>query len=137
MTGGQALDPSAEGMGRTMTADGPSVAPAHDATNAGSGEIGDAPRERRYDAFVVRLWHETTTGRLLLAEVEHVTTGERTRAVGPASNWILDQIRACLDERLRGDEAAKALGREARSPPPKRPGTGPDECNGHATTKTT
>ena len=116
MTGGQALDPSAEGMGRTMTADGPSTATGHDAKNAGRGEIGDAPRERRYDAFVVRLWHEPATGRLLRAEVEHVTTGERTRAVGPGANWILDQIRACLDERLRGDEVAKTLG-EARPPP--------------------
>jgi hypothetical protein len=120
-----------------MTADGPSAATGHEAKHAGRGEIADAPRERRYDAFVVRLWHEPATGRLLRAEVEHVTTGERSRAVGPGADWILDQIRACLDERLRGDEAAKALGREARSPPPNRPGTGPDECNGHATTKTT
>ena len=32
--------------------------------------------ERFYDAFVVRLWHDRTTGRLLRAEVEHAASGE-------------------------------------------------------------
>ncbi len=69
-----------------------------------------------YDSFVIRLWHEGANGRLLRAEVEHVPTGERTRAVGADPGWVLDRIRACLDERPRGDEAVRAIG-EARPPP--------------------
>ena len=98
-------------MGRTMTPTGASAATGHDAKNAGRGDLEDAPRERRYDAFVVRLWHDRTTGRLLRAEVEHAASGECTRAAGPAEAWVLDQIRACLAARL-GDDA---------SPPPARP----------------
>ena len=60
--------------------------------------FGRAPAsERLYDAFVVRLWRDGASGRLLRAEVEHATSGERTRATDPADTWVLDQIRACLD----------------------------------------
>lgn len=60
---------------------------------------GPPPGERLYDAFVVRLWRDGASGRLLRAEVEHAATGERTRATGPPQTWVLDQIRA----RLGGD----------------------------------
>ena len=84
------------------------------ARRPGVPEIGGAPSpERRYDTFVVRLWRDGATGRLLRAEVEHAATGERARATGPAHTWILDRIRACLDAE---GERAPPLAPEATRP---------------------
>jgi hypothetical protein len=49
-----------------------------------------------YDAFVVRLWRDAATGRLLRAEVEHAPTGALARAAGVSTAWVLSQISACL-----------------------------------------
>ena len=100
-----------------MTADGPNAATGQDTTNAGCGDSEEAPRVRRDDAFVVRLWRDATTSRLLRAEVEHLATGELTRAVGPAPGWVLARIRACLEERPLDDGGAQAGMRRARPPP--------------------
>ena len=57
----------------------------------------------RYDAFVVRLWRDTASGRLLRAEVEHVATGGVARAADVSAGWIERQIEACLAEHLSGE----------------------------------
>ena len=49
-----------------------------------------------YDAFVVRLWRDAATGRVLRAEVEHASTGALARAVGVSTAWVLSQISARL-----------------------------------------
>lgn len=59
-------------------------------------------RERRYDTFVVRLWRDLVSRRVLRAEVEHVQSGHRSErrwrsAVdgddGDGLAWIADQLR--------------------------------------------
>ena len=50
-----------------------------------------------YDSFVVRLWRERGSGRLLRAEVEHVQTGAVHIERGIASGWFLEILRGCLD----------------------------------------
>ena len=55
-------------------------------------------RKRRQDTFVVRLWRDVQSLRLLRAEVEHVQSGDLTEHRWRASNpdigpdWILDQM---------------------------------------------
>ena len=71
----------------------------------------------RYDAFVVRLWRDAATGRLLRAEVEHAGTGGIARAADVTAGWVLRQIQACLTERLMG---------EAPAPGPAGGGVGPE-----------
>lgn len=60
-------------------------------------------RERRYDTFVVRLWRDLVSRRVLRAEVEHVQSGHRSErrwrttpdgaGGGDGLDWIADQIR--------------------------------------------
>lgn len=52
-----------------------------------------------YDAFVVRLWCDQTTGRVLRAEVEHTRTGTVSRGRGVPPTWVLDQITDGLGHR--------------------------------------
>jgi hypothetical protein len=49
-----------------------------------------------YDSFVLRLWRETASGRLLRAEVEHLQTGAVHVGRGIVPGWILDTLRACV-----------------------------------------
>jgi hypothetical protein len=52
---------------------------------------GDAcfgPGERRYDSFVVRLWREEGTVRLLRVAVEHVQSDAVASARGVGIEWI-------------------------------------------------
>lgn len=56
--------------------------------------------ERAYDSFVVRLWRDPASGRLLRAEVEHVQTGTISAERGVPPEWILDCLRSCLEGRL-------------------------------------
>lgn len=51
-----------------------------------------------YDSFVVRLWHEPESGRLLRAEINHVQTGAVFVGRTDVRNWIL----ATLDEAVSG-----------------------------------
>ena len=67
-----------------------------------------------YDSFVVRLWREPGSGRLLRAEVEHVQTGTVSAERGVPPEWVLDCLRTCLDVRARTDDAAE---RSPRVPP--------------------
>jgi hypothetical protein len=60
---------------------------------AAKGTTGSSPL---YDAFVVRLWREAATGRVLRAEVEHAPTGALARAAGVSTAWVLSQISARL-----------------------------------------
>jgi hypothetical protein len=65
-------------------------------------------RGRRYDTFVVRLWRDLVSRRLLRAEVEHVQSGHRSErrwrsAAGDDGGgdewaWIVDQLRGNADE---------------------------------------
>ncbi len=67
------------------------------------------PREPgpAYDSFVVRLWRERASGRLLRAEVEHVQTGAVVVGRRIVPSWILDTLRSCLRGRaLAGDDAS-------------------------------
>ncbi len=60
-----------------------------------------------YDAFVVRLWRDAATGRVLRAEVEHAGSGSLARAADVTADWVLHQIHACLKEHLaQKDEAS-------------------------------
>ena len=71
-----------------------------------------------YDAFVVRLWREAGTDRVLRAEVEHVRTGALARAAGVPTGWVLAEIRARLaDGAAVGGTASEALDRTPASPP--------------------
>lgn len=79
-----------------MEAGGPGPSTAAAWTGAGRLSARPPDNERRYDAFVVRLWRDGASGRLLRAEVEHAVSGDRRRATGPPESWIIDQIRACL-----------------------------------------
>ena len=56
-------------------------------------------RAQRYDSFVIRIWQEAGTGRLLRAEVDHVQSG----AVHVGRNTGLDWIRHTLGEVLGED----------------------------------
>ena len=53
-----------------------------------------------YDAFVVRMWRDAASGRLLRAEVEHAGSGAIARAAGVTAGWVLRQIHARLAERV-------------------------------------
>ena len=69
--------------------------------------------ERAYDSFVVRLWRDAATGRLLRAEVEHVQTGQVSAGRGVAPEWVLGCFRACLD-----GQAAATVGGHGRDAEP-------------------
>src|SRR5687768_14241747 len=64
-----------------------------------------------YDSFVVRLWQEAVSGRLLRAEVEHVQSGAVHVGRGVVPAWILDAFRACLRARSTADDAPDLPGR--------------------------
>ena len=70
---------------------------------AAKGVTGSTPL---YDAFVVRLWRDAATGRVLRAEVEHAPTGALARAAGVSTAWVLSQISA----RLAGPPTGGATG---------------------------
>ena len=59
----------------------------------------------RYDAFVVRLWRGEIGDHLARAEVEHVGTGARARAVAVPTAWVLRQIIAHLRTATSDDAA--------------------------------
>jgi hypothetical protein len=66
-------------------------------------------RERRYDTFVVRLWRDLVSRRVLRAEVEHVQSGHRVErhwsagdGGGDGLEWIAEQIDGDADG--EGDE---------------------------------
>jgi hypothetical protein len=62
--------------------------------------------DHAYDSFVVRLWREVATGRLLRAEVEHVQGGTVAAGRGVAPEWVLDCLRARLGNHRLADGAA-------------------------------
>lgn len=78
-------------------------------------------RKRRQDTFVVRLWRDVTSLRLLRAEVDHVQSGVHTEHRWKASNsendpeWILDQLLKA-DPTQPGERSAP--GPEAAENPP-------------------
>lgn len=74
-----------------------------------------AERGPLYDAFVVRLWRDATTGLVLRAEVEHAGSGSLARAAGVSADWVLRQIHACLQDHLAQDD--EAAGRPTLGPP--------------------
>ncbi len=62
----------------------------------------------RYDSFVVRLWHESTTGALLRAEVQHIQSGTIEVRVGRSWDWIRDWLRG----HVRRDPTGEPKGKE-------------------------
>ena len=50
----------------------------------------------RYDSFVMRIWHDAITGRLLRAEIDHVQTGAVYRGRAVLSDWILETLRDAM-----------------------------------------
>jgi hypothetical protein len=62
-----------------------------------------APDDPQYDAFVVRLWCNATSQRVVRAEVEHVRTGALTRAANVPAEWILSQIVTHLQDTRQGE----------------------------------
>ena len=52
-----------------------------------------------YDSFVVRLWHESGTGVVMRAEVEHVQSGLVDTHIGSSWEWIQERLHARLDGR--------------------------------------
>jgi hypothetical protein len=50
----------------------------------------------RYDSFVMRIWHEAITGRLLRAEIDHVQTGAVYLGRDVLSDWILETLRNAM-----------------------------------------
>jgi hypothetical protein len=52
---------------------------------------------KRYDSFVVRVWRETASGRLLRAEVDHVQSGAVYVARNLGLTWFQDTLRSALD----------------------------------------
>ena len=80
-----------------------------------------AERGPLYDAFVVRLWRDAPTGRLLRAEVEHAGTGALARAAEVGAGWVLRQIRACLAVPPVDEAAASRPEIVGAPPPPARP----------------
>ena len=50
----------------------------------------------RYDSFVVRLWHESISGRLLRAEIDHVQSGAVQVGREVEMDWILETLRNAM-----------------------------------------
>ena len=65
----------------------------------------------RYDAFVVRLWRDASTGLC-------VRTGVLTRAVAVPTEWVLDQIIAHLRASTNLDVATRGRRPTAESTAP-------------------
>ena len=81
-----------------------------------------AERGPLYDAFVVRLWRDAPTGRVLRAEVEHAGTGALARAAEVGAGWVLRQIRDCLAAAPVEEAAAASRSEIVGAPdPPARP----------------
>ncbi len=63
------------------------------------GSHGAGPSgERRYDSFVVRLWREVGSRRLLRVEVEHTQSDGVASARGVEIDWIGARIADLLEE---------------------------------------
>jgi hypothetical protein len=62
---------------------------------------------RGYDSFVVRLWHEASTGNLLRAEVEHVQSGSVDVRPGGSLDWIRDWLRARVNRQAKEEGESK------------------------------
>lgn len=71
-------------------------------------------RGQRYDSFVIRLWQEEVTGRLLRAEVDHVQSGAVYVARDIGLAWVQDTLDRALGIGP-GDDPQRA-------PPPPRDG---------------
>lgn len=56
-----------------------------------------------YDSFVVRLWHETESGRLLRAEINHVQTGAVFVSRSDVRTWIMDTLDEAVNGRAHTD----------------------------------
>jgi hypothetical protein len=54
-------------------------------------------RERVYDSFVVRVWHDPAYDELLRVEVEHAQSGVVRRGDRVRPEWIIEQLRTWLD----------------------------------------
>jgi hypothetical protein len=66
----------------------------------------------RYDSFVIRVWQEATTGRLLRAEVDHVQSGAVHVGRGTGLAWIqttLHKVLGAESEGSKPDEAESSL----------------------------
>jgi len=50
----------------------------------------------RYDSFVVRLWHESVSGRLLRAEIDHVQSGAVQVGREVEMDWIPEMLRDAI-----------------------------------------
>ena len=57
---------------------------------------------KRYDSFVIRVWREKASGRLLRAEVDHIQSGAVHIGRNTGLNWIQHTLNKVLG---RDDEA--------------------------------
>ena len=71
----------------------------------------------RYDSFVIRVWQEATTGRLLRAEVDHVPSGAVHVGRGTGLAWIQTTLHKVLGAEFEADE----LGQAGTASPPRIP----------------
>lgn len=72
-------------------------------------------RAHSYDSFVIRIWQEAGTGRLLRAEVDHVQSG----AVHVGRNTELDWIQHTLKTVMANDGETTSREADPPSPSPK------------------
>jgi hypothetical protein len=72
-------------------------------------------RAQHYDSFVIRIWQEAGTGRLLRAEVDHVQSG----AVHIGRNTGLDWIQHTLQTVMGRDGESECGEADPPAPAPK------------------
>jgi len=53
---------------------------------------------RRYDSFLVRVWHAAGTADLLRAEVRHLQTDLVETATGVPAAWLLETVVAAMED---------------------------------------
>lgn len=72
-------------------------------------------RDRRYDTFVVRLWRDLVSHRVLRAEIEHVQSGLRSnRRWRAGRDEADDDAFAWISNQLGGDPTPDRGERECR-----------------------
>lgn len=54
-------------------------------------------RGQRYDSFLIRIWQEAGTGRLLRAEVDHVQSGAVHIGRNSGLDWIQDTLKTVMN----------------------------------------
>jgi hypothetical protein len=69
--------------------------PFSEGSGAGGEPSGDGDG-RRYDSFLLRVWHAPAARRLHRVEVQHLQTGLVEAGIDPTPEWILAALLGCL-----------------------------------------